>query len=67
MSLTSFIPFLHDVAVSALQVIQQSVGLDLGWLGDPCSPIKWDEVGCEGNIVTSLYGHKEHNLHFISY
>ncbi|XP_004292376.1 PREDICTED: probable LRR receptor-like serine/threonine-protein kinase At5g48740-like [Fragaria vesca subsp. vesca] len=43
-----------STTVSALQVIQQSIGLDLGWLGDPCSPIKWDEVGCEGNIVTSL-------------
>ncbi|XP_062020434.1 probable LRR receptor-like serine/threonine-protein kinase At5g48740 [Rosa rugosa] len=39
---------------SALQVIQQSIGLDLGWQGDPCSPTKWDQVECEGNIVTSL-------------
>lgn len=45
------------LAVSALQVIQQSTGLDLGWQDDPCSPVSWDQIGCEGNIVTSLYVH----------
>ncbi|KAL6002808.1 hypothetical protein ACLOJK_023030 [Asimina triloba] len=40
--------------VSALQVIQQSTGLDLGWEDDPCSPTPWKHVGCEGSLVTSL-------------
>ncbi|XP_077250440.1 leucine-rich repeat protein kinase family protein [Tasmannia lanceolata] len=40
--------------VSALQVIQQSTGLDLGWQDDPCSPTPWKHVGCEGSILTSL-------------
>ncbi|CAL8177987.1 unnamed protein product [Prunus armeniaca] len=43
-----------STTVSALQVIQQSTGLDLGWQDDPCSPVSWDQIGCEGNIVTSL-------------
>ncbi|KAM1003587.1 hypothetical protein ACFX15_003638 [Malus domestica] len=43
-----------STTVSALQVIQQSTGLDLGWQDDPCSPKSWDQIGCEGNIVTSL-------------
>ena len=42
-------------AVSALQVIQQSTGLDLGWQEDPCSPKSWEHIECEGNLVTSLY------------
>lgn len=42
-------------AVSALQVIEQFTGLDLGWEDDPCSPKPWDHVGCEGSLVTSLY------------
>ncbi|KAL2488173.1 putative LRR receptor-like serine/threonine-protein kinase [Forsythia ovata] len=43
-----------STTVSALQVIQQSNGLDLGWQDDPCSPTQWEHVGCEGNLVTSL-------------
>ncbi|GFZ20133.1 leucine-rich repeat protein kinase family protein [Actinidia rufa] len=43
-----------STTVSALQVIQQSTGLDLGWQDDPCSPTPWDHIGCEGNLVTSL-------------
>ncbi|CAL5353509.1 unnamed protein product [Camellia sinensis] len=43
-----------STTVSALQVIQQSTGLDLGWQDDPCSPTPWDHIGCEGNFVTSL-------------
>ncbi|XAR60965.1 Non-specific serine/threonine protein kinase, partial [Bertholletia excelsa] len=43
-----------STTVSALQVIQQSTGLDLGWQDDPCSPTPWDHIGCEGNSVISL-------------
>ncbi|CAK9309790.1 unnamed protein product [Citrullus colocynthis] len=43
-----------STTVSALQVIHQSTGLNLGWEDDPCSPTTWDHVGCEGNLVTSL-------------
>ncbi|XP_021678166.2 probable LRR receptor-like serine/threonine-protein kinase At5g48740 isoform X2 [Hevea brasiliensis] len=43
-----------STTVSALQVIQQSTGLDLGWEDDPCSPKSWDHIGCEGSLVTSL-------------
>uniref|UniRef100_A0A6M2EUX4 Protein kinase domain-containing protein n=1 Tax=Populus davidiana TaxID=266767 RepID=A0A6M2EUX4_9ROSI len=43
-----------STTVSALQVIQQSTGLDLGWEDDPCSPTMWEHIGCEGSIVTSL-------------
>ncbi|XP_054784698.1 probable LRR receptor-like serine/threonine-protein kinase At5g48740 isoform X2 [Prosopis cineraria] len=43
-----------STTVSALQVIQQSAGLDLGWQDDPCSPSPWDHIGCEGSLVTSL-------------
>ncbi|KAM7264127.1 hypothetical protein ACFE04_001810 [Oxalis oulophora] len=43
-----------STSVSALQVIAQSTGLDLGWDDDPCSPNEWDHIGCEGNLVTSL-------------
>lgn len=42
-------------AVSALQVIQQTTGLDLGWQDDPCSPTPWEHIECDGNLVTSLY------------
>lgn len=42
-------------AVSALQVIQQSTGWDMGWEDDPCSPRTWEHITCEGNRVTSLY------------
>ncbi|XP_020597225.1 LOW QUALITY PROTEIN: probable LRR receptor-like serine/threonine-protein kinase At5g48740 [Phalaenopsis equestris] len=40
--------------VSALQVIQQSTGFDLGWEDDPCSPTAWSHIGCNGSLVTSL-------------
>ncbi|KAG8641933.1 probable LRR receptor-like serine/threonine-protein kinase At5g48740 [Manihot esculenta] len=43
-----------STTVSALQVIQQSTGLDLGWEDDPCSPKSWDHIECEENLVTSL-------------
>ncbi|KAG8387333.1 hypothetical protein BUALT_Bualt02G0010600 [Buddleja alternifolia] len=43
-----------STTVSALQVIQQSTGLDLGWQDDPCSPTPWEHIGCDGNLVTSL-------------
>ncbi|XP_021907318.1 LOW QUALITY PROTEIN: probable LRR receptor-like serine/threonine-protein kinase At5g48740 [Carica papaya] len=43
-----------STTVSALQVIEQSTGLDLGWQEDPCSPFQWNHIGCEGSIVTSL-------------
>ncbi|TXG63986.1 hypothetical protein EZV62_010980 [Acer yangbiense] len=43
-----------STTVSALEVIQQSTGLDLGWQDDPCSPTPWDHIGCEGSLVTSL-------------
>lgn len=43
-----------STTVSALQVIQQSTGLDLGWQEDPCSPKSWEHIECEGNLVTSL-------------
>ncbi|KAG9446455.1 hypothetical protein H6P81_012583 [Aristolochia fimbriata] len=43
-----------STTVSALQVIQQSVGLELGWQDDPCSPTPWDHISCEGSLVTSL-------------
>ncbi|XP_075489851.1 putative LRR receptor-like serine/threonine-protein kinase At5g48740 [Primulina tabacum] len=40
--------------VSALRVIQESTGLSLGWLDDPCLPTPWEHIDCEGNKVTSL-------------
>ncbi|XP_057743902.1 probable LRR receptor-like serine/threonine-protein kinase At5g48740 [Arachis stenosperma] len=43
-----------STTVSAMQVIQQSTGLDLGWQDDPCSPSPWENVNCQGNLVTSL-------------
>lgn len=43
-----------STTVSALQVIQQFTGLDLGWEDDPCSPTPWDHIGCQGNSVVSL-------------
>ncbi|XP_010264105.1 PREDICTED: probable LRR receptor-like serine/threonine-protein kinase At5g48740 isoform X1 [Nelumbo nucifera] len=43
-----------STTVSALQVIQQSTGLDLGWQDDPCAPTPWKHIGCEGSLVTSL-------------
>ncbi|XP_071699346.1 probable LRR receptor-like serine/threonine-protein kinase At5g48740 [Rutidosis leptorrhynchoides] len=47
-------PESSTTVVSALQVIQQSTGLDLEWEDDPCSPTPWRHVQCEGNLVTSL-------------
>ncbi|RZC62300.1 hypothetical protein C5167_024069 [Papaver somniferum] len=43
-----------STTVSALQVIQQSTGLDLGWEDDPCSPTPWKHIQCEGSVVRSL-------------
>ncbi|OWM62784.1 hypothetical protein CDL15_Pgr020078 [Punica granatum] len=43
-----------STTVSALQVIQQFIGLDLGWEDDPCSPFTWDHITCHGSRVTSL-------------
>ncbi|KAI3980342.1 hypothetical protein MKX01_003881 [Papaver californicum] len=43
-----------STTVSALQVIQQSTGLDLGWEDDPCSPTPWKHIKCEGSVVRSL-------------
>ncbi|AES79129.2 probable LRR receptor-like serine/threonine-protein kinase At5g48740 [Medicago truncatula] len=47
-------PEASSTTVSAMQVIQQSTGLDLGWQDDPCSPFPWDHIHCEGNLVISL-------------
>ncbi|XP_041005366.1 probable LRR receptor-like serine/threonine-protein kinase At5g48740 [Juglans microcarpa x Juglans regia] len=47
-------PEASSTTVSALQVIEQSTGLNLGWQDDPCSPSTWDHIGCEGSLVTSL-------------
>ncbi|OVA00094.1 Protein kinase domain [Macleaya cordata] len=43
-----------STTVSALQVIQQFTGLDLGWQDDPCSPTPWKHIECEGSVVRSL-------------
>ncbi|RZB60260.1 probable LRR receptor-like serine/threonine-protein kinase At5g48740 isoform X1 [Glycine soja] len=43
-----------STTVSALQVIQQSTGLDLGWQDDPCLPSPWEKIECEGSLITSL-------------
>ncbi|XP_068657785.1 probable LRR receptor-like serine/threonine-protein kinase At5g48740 isoform X2 [Aristolochia californica] len=43
-----------STTVSALQVIQQSMGLEFGWQDDPCSPTPWEHIDCEGSLVTSL-------------
>ncbi|KZV22971.1 putative LRR receptor-like serine/threonine-protein kinase-like [Dorcoceras hygrometricum] len=43
-----------STTVSALRVIQESTGLSLGWLDDPCLPTPWEHIDCEGNLVTSL-------------
>ncbi|XP_022758647.1 probable LRR receptor-like serine/threonine-protein kinase At5g48740 isoform X2 [Durio zibethinus] len=47
-------PEASSTTVSALQVIEQSTGFDLGWQDDPCFPTPWDHIECEGSIVTSL-------------
>ncbi|XP_010525278.1 PREDICTED: probable LRR receptor-like serine/threonine-protein kinase At5g48740, partial [Tarenaya hassleriana] len=58
-------PEASSTTVSALQVIEQSTGLDLGWQDDPCSPFPWNHIKCEGNLVTSLFL-SEINLRSIS-
>ncbi|KAK8573309.1 hypothetical protein V6N13_100111 [Hibiscus sabdariffa] len=50
-------PETSSTTVSALQVIEQSTGFDLGWQDDPCFPNPWDHIECEGSTVISL------NLH----
>nr|XP_043620700.1 probable LRR receptor-like serine/threonine-protein kinase At5g48740 [Erigeron canadensis] len=47
-------PESSTTVVSALQVIQQSTGLDLEWEDDPCSPTPWEHIQCEGNSVITL-------------
>ena len=51
------------IPVSALQVIQQSTGLDLGWQDDPCLPSPWEKIECEGSLIASLY---VQSIHFFS-
>ncbi|PPS14555.1 hypothetical protein GOBAR_AA06016 [Gossypium barbadense] len=55
-------PEASSTTVSALQVIEQSTGFDLGWQDDPCLPTPWNHIECEGSTVTSLYVPK--NLSF---
>ncbi|XP_057534815.1 probable LRR receptor-like serine/threonine-protein kinase At5g48740 [Amaranthus tricolor] len=43
-----------STTVSALEVIQQFTGLDLGWEEDPCFPRPWNHITCDGNLVTSI-------------
>ncbi|KVI12300.1 hypothetical protein Ccrd_009280, partial [Cynara cardunculus var. scolymus] len=47
-------PESSTTVVSALQVIRQSMGLDLEWEDDPCSPMPWEHIQCEGSSITSL-------------
>ncbi|KAL1162146.1 hypothetical protein V6Z11_A07G182400 [Gossypium hirsutum] len=47
-------PETSSTTVSALQVIEQATGFDLGWQDDPCFPTPWDHIECEGSTVTSL-------------
>ncbi|KAE8673096.1 putative LRR receptor-like serine/threonine-protein kinase [Hibiscus syriacus] len=47
-------PESSSTTISALQVIEQSTGLDLGWQDDPCFPTPWDHIDCEGSTITSL-------------
>ncbi|KAK8583106.1 hypothetical protein V6N13_021821 [Hibiscus sabdariffa] len=56
-------PEASSTTVSALQVIEQSTGLDLGWQDDPCFPTPWDHIDCEGSTITSLYVQTELDLH----
>ncbi|GKU86066.1 hypothetical protein SLEP1_g642 [Rubroshorea leprosula] len=58
-------PEASSTTVSALQVIEQFTGLDLRWQDDPCSPIPWDHIKCEGNQVASL-DLSDFNLRLIS-
>ncbi|KNA09456.1 hypothetical protein SOVF_153340 [Spinacia oleracea] len=47
-------PETSSTTVSALEVIQQYTGLDLGWEEDPCFPKPWNHITCDGNLVTSI-------------
>ncbi|XP_016746090.1 probable LRR receptor-like serine/threonine-protein kinase At5g48740 isoform X1 [Gossypium hirsutum] len=47
-------PETSSTTVSALQVIEQATGFDLGWQDDPCFPTPWDHIECKGSTVTSL-------------
>ncbi|BAB09427.1 receptor protein kinase-like protein [Arabidopsis thaliana] len=48
-------PEASSTTVSALKVIEQFTGQDLGWQDDPCTPLPWNHIECEGNRVTSLF------------
>ncbi|KAL0658378.1 hypothetical protein Bca4012_078963 [Brassica carinata] len=48
-------PEASSTTVSALKVIEQFTGQDLGWQDDPCTPLPWNHVECEGSRVTSLF------------
>ncbi|MBA0790998.1 hypothetical protein Gohar_015606 [Gossypium harknessii] len=52
--LSSADSILPELTVSALQVIEQATGFDLGWQDDPCFPTPWDHIECKGSTVTSL-------------
>ncbi|GER33352.1 leucine-rich repeat protein kinase family protein [Striga asiatica] len=43
-----------STTVSALEVIQKSIGIDFEWQDDPCLPTPWKHIECQGNLVTSL-------------
>ncbi|XP_031479079.1 probable LRR receptor-like serine/threonine-protein kinase At5g48740 [Nymphaea colorata] len=47
-------PECSSTTVSALQIIYESSGLNLGWGDDPCSPTVWKRVGCQGSLLVSL-------------
>ncbi|KAL2932927.1 hypothetical protein RDABS01_016046 [Bienertia sinuspersici] len=47
-------PETSSTTVSALEVIQQYTGLDLGWAEDPCFPRPWNHITCDENLVTSI-------------
>ncbi|CAH8299401.1 unnamed protein product [Eruca vesicaria subsp. sativa] len=44
-----------STTVSALKVIEQFTGQDLGWQDDPCTPLPWNHIECEGSRVISLF------------
>ncbi|KAL1207445.1 putative LRR receptor-like serine/threonine-protein kinase [Cardamine amara subsp. amara] len=48
-------PEASSTTVSALKVIEQFTSQDLGWQDDPCTPLPWNHIECEGNRVTSLF------------
>ncbi|CAH2044728.1 unnamed protein product, partial [Thlaspi arvense] len=58
-------PEASSTTVSALKVIEQFSGQDLGWQDDPCTPLPWNHIECEGSRVTSLFL-SEINLRSIS-